>query len=1203
MVNVYCEICDIYVHRNSIWKHIKSIKHINNLRYEHIDNYEDIIEIPEWLFREKRVRQFVNPYRLKKPLKDQYNVLIIHHNPTDLISELKIVAKANQYINKYHINNIVKQLSIKYGELIRQYKFKIRFYANVKYLLYHEDEPAEETNHYIGVDIIDILTRLQLDDLDIMTELDNIMQDRDMEGSGWNIQGINHLKLYFHKTNPINGRTYIKFPIRTNSILNIQNNDSYCFVWSILAFLHPVDKDPQRVSKYEPYRNELDISNIDFTNGMRIIDIPKFENLNNQISINVFEYSKEEDNDYTLIPLYISNNIENRRIVDLILYKNHYILLKKLHVFIGKHDSSYICRSCLCSYTVQSELTTHKRLCGIKTKLVYIPAKESYVMWNEYYQKMPIYSIIIADFEARNKPIINQDNDISKTIDICEQIPVCNGFYIRNKINNLPIDMGYYKSAFGENNVKWFLNKINNIEFQMSEFFKRNIKPKITIKSEKSFLKSKICWLCDIEFINTNDKSRHYCKLTGKYLGSAHQSCIDYINKVNLHKFIPVLYHNFSKYDNHMFFNELINSKVDKINLSVIPKTNEEYMSVNYGCVKFLDSMRFQQASLEQLTQSLKDEDYIHLKRHFPNRWMILKKKIAYPYEFYKTLQDYEKPIGELLKAGNEAYYSKTKNEIPDQDEINRTNEIIKLFNIKNARELTELYNKADIILLADIFEKFLKVSKIEFGINPLYHISLPGTTWSNGLKYTKIKLELIKNVDLFQMFESGIRGGLSGVFGNRYIESDNNTVILHVDMNNLYGFAMLFHPPTGNFQIYEKDSITESFINKVLNTHDCSNTGYVLIVDLIYPDNIKYKSKNFPFCPENKTINPDIYTEYMKEHEPQPHRATSKLICDQTNKEYYIVHYRNLKFYLRMGMIIKKVHRIVSFDQSPWLAKYIDYNTQKRAKADSDFMKDYHKNLICSFFGKTMEDVRNRIKVEFVKNTDERKILKYQSRLDFNGIHKSYQDYDTYTFKSNVVKMEKPIYLGFSILELSKLLMYETYYDKLQNYFGVDGIQIHYQDTDAFIMSLKTTNIINDLSILQNRYQIFDFSNLNKEHQLFSNEYKKIPGYLKIETPKSLYIDKFICLRSKCYAYTTQLDGYNNKFKGLVKGYKKEISFDQYYKCLTNQNYNVTCTQFCIRNHDHSMYLQQITKKSLSPFDDKRKYINNIVSTPWGGL
>ena len=465
--------------------------------------------------------------------------------------------------------------------------------------------------------------------------------------------------------------------------------------------------------------------------------------------------------------------------------------------------------------------------------------------------------------------------------------------------------MDYYKSTFGENNVKWFLNKFNIIEFQMSEFFKQNLKPKITIKSNKLFLKANVCWLCDIEFININDKVRHYCKLTGNYLGAAHQSCIDYVNKVNLHKFIPVLYHIFSKYDNHMFFNDLINSKINKNNLSVIPRTNEEYMSVNYGCIKFLDSMRFQQDSLEKLTESLEDDDYIHLKRNFPNHWMLLKNKLAYPYEFYKTLEDYEKFIEELLKSGKEAYFIKTKNKIPDKEEIDRTNEIIKLFNIKSGRELTELYNKADVILLADIFEKFIKVSISEFGINPLYHISLPGTTWSNGLKYTKLELELIKNVDLFQMFESGIRGGISGVFGDCYIESDNNTVILHVDVNNLYGFAMLLYLPTGNFQIYENSSIAESFINKVLSTHDCSNIGYVLIVDLIYPDNNKYKSKNFPFCPQNKTINPDNYTEYMKEHEPKPHRPTNKLICDQTSKEYSIVHYRNLKIYLRMGMII----------------------------------------------------------------------------------------------------------------------------------------------------------------------------------------------------------------------------------------------------------------------------------------------------------
>ena len=273
-------------------------------------------------------------------------------------------------------------------------------------------------------------------------------------------------------------------------------------------------------------------------------------------------------------------------------------------------------------------------------------------------------------------------------------------------------------------------------------------------------------------------------------------------------------------------------------------------MCVKYGCVKFLDSMRFQQERLEKLSESLKDEDYIHLKQEFPNHWMILTKKLAYPNEFYKTLEDYEKPIEELLRSAKEACFSKVKNKCPDQEEIDRSNEILKSLIIKNGRELTEFYNKADVILLADIFEKFFKVSISEFGINPLYHISIPGSTWSNGLRYTKAELELIKNVNSFQMFENGIRGGISGVFGDRYIESNNTIKILHIDMNNLYGFAMLQDVPIGDFQIHENNSITESFVNKFLNTHDCSTIGYVLIVDLIYADINKHKTKNFPFCP-----------------------------------------------------------------------------------------------------------------------------------------------------------------------------------------------------------------------------------------------------------------------------------------------------------------------------------------------------------------
>ena len=184
------------------------------------------------------------------------------------------------------------------------------------------------------------------------------------------------------------------------------------------------------------------------------------------------------------------------------------------------------------------------------------------------------------------------------------------------------------------------------------------------------------------------------------------------------------------------------------------------------------------------------------------------------------------------------------------------------------------------------------------------------------------------------------------------------------------------------------------------------------------------------------------------------------------------------LKFYVRHGIIVEKIHEIISFKQNKWLEKYINFNTQKRNKAKNDFEKDFYELIINAFYGKTMENVRNLISLEFIKKDNDKKTIKQQSKLTFNGIHKSYENCDSYTFKQNEVKMDRPSYLGFAVLEVSKLHIYETYYDKLQPYFGQENIQLHYIDTDAFVLSMKTKDIIKDLKNLE---YIFDFSNLDK--------------------------------------------------------------------------------------------------------------------------
>ena len=259
-----------------------------------------------------------------------------------------------------------------------------------------------------------------------------------------------------------------------------------------------------------------------------------------------------------------------------------------------------------------------------------------------------------------------------------------------------------------------------------------------------------------------------------------------------------------------------------------------------------------------------------------------------------------------------------------------------------------------------------------------------------------------------------------------------------------------------------------------------------------------------------------------MSSNKPESYVKCKKLICDWTDKQKYLVHYRLLKFYVKHGMEITKVHEVISFKQKKWLEKYLDYNTQRQNKTNDDFEKDFYKKLNNASCGRTMENVRKGFGVEFLKNNHNAKIVNWQSKLSINGIHKSYAQkdevrYSSFTFKQTEVLMDKPVYLGFAVLDLSKLIMYETYYEKLQPYFGSENIQNHYSDCDSMILSIKTDHIIRDLN---NFEDLFDFSNLDPKKELFSKKNKKLLGKFKNETPESIWIDEFIALRSKAYAY-----------------------------------------------------------------------------------
>ena len=469
-------------------------------------------------------------------------------------------------------------------------------------------------------------------------------------------------------------------------------------------------------------------------------------------------------------------------------------------------------------------LIKHKQKCGDDNITTIKTSNESHLFWKKHFHKNPLFFRIYGDFEADNE----KDNLCigNKTTNIYKQNPVLNGYHIVSELEDV-LKSDYYQSPLGYDSVDWFVDEVVKLENKMTFYCKNTNKDIImTQEDEEDYKNNNICRFCEKKIIN--NKARDHCHLTGNYRGPAQSICnINVTQKQS--NFIPFIFHNFSNYDCHMFFKKLVDKRNDKLKFDIIPKTNEEYISVTYGCIRFIDSYRFQSSGLDSLVKNLDEDDFKILKKEFPDKWQYLNKKIAYPYEYFNSIDDYKKPVHNLENKG---FFSKLKNKCPDDKEIDRTREIIKKFNIKNGEELTQLHLKSDVILLADVFEKFIKISVEEYGINPLYCVSLPGYTWQCGMKYTDINLQTLQDKDMILLLENNIRGGISSIMGDRYIKSGRNKKILYIDSNNLYGHSMSQYLPYDEIKF---DNNIE--IKDILNTPDDSNIGYFIEVDLTYPN------------------------------------------------------------------------------------------------------------------------------------------------------------------------------------------------------------------------------------------------------------------------------------------------------------------------------------------------------------------------------
>ena len=323
--------------------------------------------------------------------------------------------------------------------------------------------------------------------------------------------------------------------------------------------------------------------------------------------------------------------------------------------------------------------------------------------------------------------------------------------------------------------------------------------------------------------------------------------------------------------------------------------------------------------------------------------------------------------------------------------------------------------------------------------------------------------------------------------------------------------------------------------------------------------------------------------------------KKTNKLILNVMDKKKYVLHISALKFYLEHGLKLKKVHRVISFNQADFLKPYIDFNTEKRKNAKTEFEKDLFKLLHNAVYGKTLENVRNHIDFELV-NTPER-FQKLVNKPSYKHRHIINESLVGVEKEKATVELDKPIYMGLSILDYSKIHMYSFYYDVLKPKYN-DKIKLAYTDTDSFIIHVETDDIYTDFKHIK---QHMDFSDYPKNHECYNASNKKVLGKMKDELSGKI-MTHFIGLKPKSYCYKVYgEDEEHKRSKGIVKHkVANELNYNKYEQTL-NGDLKDKVEFNTIRSKNHQIYSINQVKFSLSNFCNKIYFYNAIESLPYG--
>ena len=669
--------------------------------------------------------------------------------------------------------------------------------------------------------------------------------------------------------------------------------------------------------------------------------------------------------------------------------------------------------------------------------------------------------------------------------------------------------------------------------------------------------------------------------------------------------------------------------------------------------IRIIDSLLFLLKSLESLTTILKRRNPDDFGKSFPILYNQMAKppfeltplqitatleKNLYPYLWFSDYGKFDLPISEMKKLVDEDKREFFNDNPDDPDFLKSYNRKKDVFyhaleilgdKVKTVKDWANIYLAGDVLQLADILENARNLFMTTHHLDILHYYGAPGYSWDAFL-YSLKGSEILPphlfckgEMNFVCFFMRGIRGGCSGIMkryakannkfmGDKYDPTKPSSFLIYLDANNLYGWAMQQKLPCDDFKWIENpEGLNQRNIFAYLDDLEKNqNSSAFLEVKLSYPKELHDKHNLYPLAPERRTIKGEYeLSEYQRDLNKRLNYKinvkTPMLMQTLEDKDHYFLHSRNLQLYIGLGMKLEKVYSGVRFKEDYVMRDYIQLNTDLRNKSgNTDFEKELYKLLNNSIYGKTLENPMKYSILTFINSTNQ--FDEAVAKPGFEGSVFQQDNFMIAKMKHETVEYRKPLYLGASITEYAKFLMFHFYYAILQEFYGWEKVNLLFTDTDSLMLEIFTEDIFADIAEINRRFDCpidvssFDPEVVKKYHILTKNN-KRI-GAFKSETGSEIIYD-FVGLRSKMYSYRIfgKEDEQHMRAKGVSKSAIRYLSHENYQKCLdaiSSQDARQPIEMKNIRSRGHHIYSVVNEKFGLSSNDTKRYILPDKINT-----